>query len=111
MKYEQGDVVLVKVVFSERTGSKKRPALVISTENYHNSRQEVIIAAITNNIKRILKGDTSIENWQEAGLKFPSIVTGIIQTIKQNMIINKLGTLSDKDLQKVKKNIKDFLLF
>ena len=110
MKYEQGDVVLVKVVFSERTGSKKRPALVISTENYHNSRQEVIIAAITN-IKRILKGDTSIENWQEAGLKFPSIVTGIIQTIKQNMIINKLGTLSDKDLQKVKKNIKDFLLF
>ena len=110
MKYEQGDVVLVKVVFSERTGSKKRPALVISTENYHNSRQEVIIAAITSNIKRILKGDTSIENWQEAGLKFPSIVTGFIQTIKQNMIINKLGTLSDKDLQKVKKNIKDFLL-
>ncbi|GAH54322.1 unnamed protein product, partial [marine sediment metagenome] len=50
MKYDEGDVVHVKVVFSERKGSKKRHALLISAEKYHNRRQEVIIAAILQTI-------------------------------------------------------------
>ena len=110
MKYETGDVVLIEVVFSERTGSKKRPALVISRKKYHDNRQEVIIAAITSNIERILAGDTPIEYWQEAGLKYPSIVTGILQTIKQNLLMIKIGTLTRDDLQSVEKNINEILL-
>ena len=110
MKSEQGDVVLVEVVFSERTGLKKRPALVISGKKYHDNRQEVIIAAITSNIERILIGDTPIKYWQEAGLKYPSIVTGILQTIKQKMLRLKIGTLTNDDLQSVKKNINEILL-
>ena len=110
MKYKKGDVVLVEVLFSERTGSKKRPALVISGKQYNDNRQEVVIAAITSNIERILTGDTPIKNWQEAGLKYPSIVTGILQTIKQNMLMVKIGTLTGDDLQNVKKNINEILL-
>lgn len=29
--YEQGDVVLVRFVFSDETGAKRRPAVVLST--------------------------------------------------------------------------------
>lgn len=37
MNYEQGDILLVKVIFSEGIGIKKRPALVISDKYYHDN--------------------------------------------------------------------------
>jgi len=104
-RYKPGDVVLVDVMFSNGSGVKKRPALVISSNKYHESRQEVIIAAITSNIRRILCGDSEVKKWKEAGLLFPSVVTGIIQTITAGMIDRKLGVLSETDLQNTRKNL------
>ncbi len=104
-KYKRGDIIVVDFGFSEGTGSKKRPALIISSDNYHKGRQEVIIVAITGNIERVLFGDTKIDKWKEAGLIYPSLVTGIIRTMKNSMIINKLGTLLQQDFQKVQKNL------
>ena len=109
MKYKQGEVVLVKVIFSEGSGVKKRPALIISDKYYHNHRQEVIISAITSNINRLLAGDTKIQDWQKVGLKYPSLVTGIIQTIKTNMIERKLGMLSERDFLEMQINLKKSL--
>lgn len=107
--YKQGDVILVEFQFSEGSGSKKRPALILSAEGYHKTRQEVIIAAITSNIIRELFGDTKIENWKEAGLLRPSLVTGIIRTIKSNLILRKLGSLPKRDFLETQKNLKDVL--
>ena len=104
--YKQREVVLVKFVFSEGSAFKKRPALVLSGKAYHNGRQEVIIAAITSNIERILVGDTKVKDWQKANLLFPSIVTGIVQTIKGSMIERSLGTLSPSDFENVQKNLR-----
>jgi len=102
--YKQGDIVLVEFGFSEGTGSKKRPALIISSDSYHKSRHEIIVAAITSNIERVLLGDTKIDKWKQAGLIYPSLVTGVIRTIKGDVVIHKLGILSKQDLQNVIKN-------
>lgn len=109
--YKSGDIILVDFGFSEGVGSKKRPALIISSNNYHKSRQEIVVLAITHNIKRELLGDTKIEEWEKAGLLYPSLVTGIVRTIKDNMITRKLGTLLQKDLEQVKENFKKILCF
>ena len=103
--YKRQDMVLVDFGFSEETGSKKRTALIISSEHYHQSRQEVIVMAVTSDIKRILFGDTRVDQWKEAGLLYPSLVTGIIRTIKDTMVVRKLGSLTDQDFQKVQKNL------
>lgn len=107
--YKQQDVLLVEFRFSEGEGSKKRPALVISTNKYNNNLQEVIMAAITSNTNRVLFGDTKIELWDEAGLLYPSLVTGVMRTIKGKTIIRKLGVLSKQDFQKVQKNLKKII--
>ena len=107
--YKKSDIVLVDFGFSEGAGSKKRPVLIISSDNYHKSRQEIIVAAITSNIERVLFSDTKIDEWKEAGLIYPSLVTGIIRTIKANMIIRKLGRLKEQDLQRAKNNLKKAL--
>ena len=106
INYNQGDMLLVDFSFSEGAGSKKRPALIISSDNYHKKRQEVIIMAITSNIDRVLFGDTRINQWKEAGLLFPSVVTAIIRTIKTRIAIRKLGVLSKQDFHSVRESLK-----
>ena len=95
--YSRGDVVLVEFVFSDESGMKLRPALVVSSERYHRSRQEVIVVAITTNAGRRLFGDRLISRWPEAGLRFPSVATGIVRTVDAPMIRGRLGTLHNDD--------------
>ena len=111
INYNRGDTLLVKFTFSEGEGLKHRPALVLSTEGYNSKRRELIMAAVTSNLERQLAGDTKINGWKEAGLLYPSLVTAIIRTIKQNMVARKLGTLSNNDFQTVEKNLKGVLGF
>jgi len=109
--YNRGDILLVKFTFSEGEGSKYRPTLLLSAKDYNNHRQELIIAAITSNLKRRLVRDTKINDWEKAGLLYPSLVTAIIRTIKKNMVDRKLGKLSDNDFRVAKKNLKAVLGF
>ncbi|MGH2349783.1 MAG: type II toxin-antitoxin system PemK/MazF family toxin [bacterium] len=95
---KRGDVVLVEFVFSEKSGTKLRPALVISSDAYQRSRQEVIIAAITSNVSRKLLGDHVIAEWRAAGLLYPSTATGVLRTVKRAMLRRSLGTLKRADL-------------
>jgi len=105
IEYSRGDVVLVNFVFSDETGVRRRPALVVSSNEYHQGRQEAIIAAITSRTDRVLIGDHLISNWQGVGLLFPSVATGIIRTIKQDMISRKLGAMPKGDMQAIDSNL------
>ena len=96
--YSRGDVILVSFVFTDETGVRQRPAVIVSSNAYHSGREEVIIAAITSRTDRILVGDHLIGHWREAGLLLPSVATGIIRTIKQVMVIQKLGTIPRDDM-------------
>lgn len=104
--YRRGDVVLVNFLFADETGIKHRPAVIISSDAYHAGRQEVIIAAITSRTDRLLAGDHLIDSWQSASLLFPSVATGILRTIKQDMIARKLGSMAAPDMQGVDKQLK-----
>jgi len=104
--YSRGDVVLVSFVFSDETGERRRPSVIVSSDAYHHSRQEAIIAAVTSRADRILVGDHLIGDWRGAGLLFPSVATGIIRTIKQGMIVKKLGTMPASDMQAIDNKLK-----
>lgn len=103
---KRGDIVLVSFVFADEKGAKKRPALVLSSEAYHGGRQEMIVAAVTSNVDRVLAGDYRIKDWAAAGLPLPSLVTGIIRTIKQNMIVRTIGALPSPERKAFDKNLK-----
>ena len=109
--YNRGEIVLVEFGFSEGHGSKKRPALIISSRSYQASREEIIVAAITSNVRRLLVGDTKLDHWKAAGLLFPSVATGIIRTIKGSLITRRLGAVTKSDLQKVDHHLRGALGF
>jgi mRNA interferase MazF len=107
--YSRGDVVLVGFAFSDESGTRLRPALVLSSLAYHRGRQEVVVAAITSNIRRRLFGDHVIADWKGAGLLFPSVATGIFRTIKRTMIDRKLGTMPKGDMDAVDRQLRGSL--
>src|SRR5439155_11532011 len=90
---------------TNRAGSSAPPsssARLPTTE----ARQEVVVAAITSNIRRRLLGDHLIADWKGAGLLFPSLVTGIYRTISRTMILRKLGAMARPDQQAVERAIR-----
>ena len=99
--YKRGDVVLVGFLFSDESGKKLRPALVISSSAYNRGRKEVVVAAITSNVRRRLFGDRLIVDWKGAGLLFPSVATGILRTVTRGMIDRKLGVIAKVDIDAV----------
>ena len=50
MPYSQGDIVLVKLPFSDLESGKVRPAIVVSGKQMQKTR-DVILAALTTNIR------------------------------------------------------------
>ena len=104
--FKRRDIVLVNFVFSDETASKRRPVLLLSSEPYMEGRQEVIVAS---NTRRLLEGDHLMFDWEETGLLFPSVTTGIVRTIKQNMIERKMGVVSTNDLVEIEFKLSQFL--
>jgi mRNA interferase MazF len=48
---EFGDVVLVPFPFTDQSTTKKRPAVVISSTRYNTERPDLIIIAVTSQIR------------------------------------------------------------
>ena len=97
--YSRGDVVFVPFMFTDKPVAKSRPALVVSSSDYHRSRSEVIIAAITSQVRHpLFVGDHLIEDWLACGLVKPSVATSILWTVKASMIGRKLGVMPEGDM-------------
>jgi len=95
-----GDVVLVPFPFTDQTASKRRPAVVVSSDAYHRDRPDVIVVAITSRIAQtaVSVGDVLIEYWREAGLLKASLIKPVFTTVEQRLILRKLGALQPTDL-------------
>ena len=72
MRFDFGDVLLVPFPFTDQTGSKKRPAVVVSSATFHRESADVIIMAITTQSRATSSLQVAVSDWQAAGLLRPS---------------------------------------
>jgi mRNA interferase MazF len=105
MTYNFGDIVLVTFPFTNQTGNKKRPAVIVSSETYHDERDDVIVVSVTSNSVDLRSGDVLLEHWEEAGLIDPSVVKAVFLTIEKSLVLRKLGRLSNKDAEAVRTSL------
>jgi len=107
-RYNRGDVILVPFPFSDQSAAKKRPAIIISSDAYNNISQDIVIMAVTGQIRsHIGVGEFLIEDWKGAGLLRPSAVKSAISTIEQGLVMKILGKLSSKDVSALEKALKE----
>jgi mRNA interferase MazF len=110
--WRRGDIVLVPIGFTDQSGVKRRPALIISSDRYNAESPDVVIASITSNLQAVHHpGDHVLHSRQEAGLLKPSLVQAKLATVEGSIIGGRLGRLSDEDLTMFERGLRDALGF
>jgi len=111
IRLEQGDVILVNVPFTNYLESKRRPALILSREDYNSKSEDIIICGITSNLDRepyslLLEPG----NMDEGQLNFTSrIRADKIFSIEKKIVRRKLGKVNDHILNKIKEAVKELI--
>ena len=101
-----GDVVLVPFPFTDQSGAKKRPAVVVSGSAYNASRRDLVIMAITSQVRQPFGfAEALVTDWQSAGLIKPSVLKPVLTTIEKGLVIRTMGTLSAGDLGVLRETI------
>lgn len=101
--YPPGSVVLVPFPFTDLSGRKRRPALVISPPGFHD--EDLILCAITSQIPpKASEWEASLkaEDMVEETLPKRSIVrVGKLFTMHRELIAGQFGTIKEYKLQEV----------
>ncbi|HEY4689014.1 MAG TPA: type II toxin-antitoxin system PemK/MazF family toxin [Anaerolineae bacterium] len=90
-----GDVVTVD--FPGATGVKRRPAVIISTSEYHTHRPDVIVGVLTAQIADATTPfDCLLRDWPDANLRRPTAFRSFLATMPA-AATNLIGRCSERD--------------
>jgi mRNA interferase MazF len=106
--YKKWDLILVSFPFTDFSSDKRRPALIVSPDNF-NSGPDVIIAFVTSQINSASKiGDCHLKKWKEAGLPKESMVRMKFASIDKTIIVKKLGEIEESDRTEIQNTLLSF---
>ncbi len=101
MNVHRGDIVLVDFPYSDHTGSKVRPALVVQADFLNQRLDDTILALITSRRRQTLGAttqlmiDISTTEGQQTGLRLDSVVQcENLLTYDRSLILRVLGRLT-----------------
>jgi mRNA interferase MazF len=106
--YKKWDIILVPFPFSDLSASKKRPAIVVSPNEY-NLGLDIVIAFITSKIDvKARIGDYRIQEWKKANLPKPSLIRMKFATIDKKIVVKQFGKLCSNDIKLFKNELNNF---
>jgi mRNA interferase MazF len=102
---KKGDIVLIPFPFTDLSGTKLRPALVLAV-----SSSDMTVAFITTQIGWKEPTDVEIQPDSNSGIKKTSLIRpSKLATIDKTFAIGKIGTLSASLLSQVNSSLKTIL--
>ena len=108
---KQGDIILVPFPFSDLSGTKQRPVLVLSNEEYNASSSDVLTCGITSNLTERKYAVFITQNELEEGRlqKTSLIKTDKLFTLEKTIIKKKFGKINQKTFDEVKKKLLEII--
>lgn len=109
--YKRGQVVVVNVPFSGHAGAKPRPALVLSTDDFHRKLPDLIVCPISSQPRFFNEpggGDHPLRYWKELGLRHPSTARlSNLMAIEKRLIKRDLAPLHADDLDRIEQGLRE----
>ncbi len=100
---KQRDIILVPFPFSDQSGQKVRPALIVSNDSFNKASNDLLVCAITTNLKpskySVLIGKKDIEDgilYEVSSIKVENIFK-----IQKSLVIKTIATIKDVTFSKV----------
>lgn len=107
----QRDLLLVPFPFSDQSGRKVRPVIVLSNNRFNESSQDIIVSGVTSNLskdKYTLRLDNrDLEKGRlttECMIKVENILR-----LDKGLIIKKIGSIKKGKLKEIVKMLNDIL--
>ena len=107
MRYEQRDLVLLSYPFTDKKGSKVRPAIVVSNANFNKKCQDYVMVPLTSVIKD--KPFSILINQEDLSkgklIKESRVRIDKLFTLDKNLVRMRIGSIKDKTFDRIKKEI------
>jgi mRNA interferase MazF len=105
MNYKQGQIVLADFPFTDLKRTKRRPAIIISGEEY-NKGNDIILVAVTTQSKGFYETTLTQKDVEKGKiLKESFIRCGKIVTLEKGQIAKELGKITPNKLKTVKQKL------
>ena len=102
---KKGDIVLIPFPFTDLTGNKLRPALVLLAGSV-----DVTVAFITTQLRWKESSDVILSPTEPNGLKQESLIRlAKLATLDSNLVDGLLGEIDPAKIIEVNRNLKDLL--
>ncbi|MCU0426865.1 MAG: type II toxin-antitoxin system PemK/MazF family toxin [Candidatus Kapabacteria bacterium] len=99
---DKGDIVLVTFPFTDLSGSKLRPAVILASV-----QSDITVCFITTQVALPEPTDVAVSPNQHNGLRKPSVIrTSKIATLDKILAKGLLGTLDQSDIVRLDTNLK-----
>ena len=100
---EQRDLLIVPFPFSDQSGRKVRPVIVVSNDDFNNHSEDVIVVGVTSNIKRERYALNFSSKDLENGTLFADCIIKVenILRLEKDLIIKKIGKINEKKLKEI----------
>ena len=104
IQFKQGEIVIVPFPFSDLSGIRQRPVLILSNLQYNKDSDDIVTCGITSNLKNdkysILIDNTSLV---EGILPIKSrIKIDKLFTLEKNIVKKRIGRINKEIFQKAK---------
>jgi len=111
--YRRAQVVVVDVPLSDLSGTKRRPALLVSAERFHRALPDVIVCPISSQPRYYRNpgaGDCPLRQWRMARLRHPSTARmSKIIAVDKRIVGRVLGRIATEDRLRVEAMLGDAL--
>jgi mRNA interferase MazF len=106
--YSRNDVLLVRYPFTDLSGAKVRPAVVVHAPH---SSQDSFVVPLTSHLTTLQAGEFALKDWAEAGLNVQTAVKRGIYTIHPSLIVKFIGQLTAIDSRSLERSLREWLGF
>ena len=106
LTYSRGEIILIHYPFSNLTGAKVRPAVVVNARHTSN---DLIIVPLTSRTGSLLPGEFALADWKSAGLNVATAVKRGLYTVHERLVVRRIGALCGVDMDAVDSSLRSWL--
>lgn len=109
--FRQGDLVIIRSPYTDRSGKKLRPAIIISNERYNKILQDSILVPLSTHIRSYSHIFKIYINDMEYGdlVEQSDVRVDKIISMDQRLIIKRVGHVKTYVIIKIKKILEDLI--
>jgi mRNA interferase MazF len=97
-RYSKGDVVLVRYPFSDLSGNKVRPAVVV---NAAHESADLVFIPLTSRIAGLRTGEFVLSDHRGAGLNVPTAAKRGFHTLEERFVLQHVGRIAQVDREQL----------